>query len=190
MNRVVPTSSQPVTISPVSVEGEPRLSSEAGGPGKAPAVPSALLSPRTKAAQGNGPVKRIGRPPKKGTHTTNSSLGLQGAVQQVDSEEEEVASSSKRARTDSGHGEKKGEEVAKKEKEAAENGLAARFMMFGATLNPSSGVAKEMNTVLQVTHTSFFQTGRPALTTDTNPSLPRARLRTTSPRTPPTWCPS
>lgn len=165
MNRVALTSSQPVTISPVSLEAEPRLSSDAAAPGKAPAAsPSALLSPRTKAAQGNGPVKRIGRPPKKGTHTTNSSLGLQGAVQQVDSEEEEVASSSKRARTDSGHGEKKGEEVTKKEKEAAENGLAARFMMFGATLNPSSGVAKEMNTVLQVRYNSFFQTDRSSVT--------------------------
>ena len=85
-------------------------------------------------------------------------------MQQVDSEEEEVASSSKRARTDSGHGEKKGEEVTKKEKEAAENGLAARSMMFGATLNPSSGVAKEMNTVLQVRYNSFFQTDRSSVT--------------------------
>jgi hypothetical protein len=92
-------------------------------------------------------VKRIGRPPKKGTHTTNSSLG----VVQVESEDEEVASSSKRARTDSGLGDKRGQEEAKKESGATDNGLTARFMMFGATLNPSSGVAKEMNTVLQVT---------------------------------------
>ena len=64
------------------------------------------------------------------------------------SEDEEAASSSKRARTDSGHGEKKPEEG--KKEGCTDNGLTARFMMFGATLNPSSGVAKEMNTVLQV----------------------------------------
>ena len=89
-------------------------------------------------------MKRIGRPPKKGTHTTNSSL--QGAVQTVESEEEEVASSSKRARTESGNGEKKEEG----KKEMTDNGMTARFMMFGATLNPTSGQAKDLNTVLQV----------------------------------------
>jgi hypothetical protein len=65
----------------------------------------------------------------------------------VDSEEEEVASSSKRARTDSGNGEKKTGEEGKKE--ATDNGMTARFMMFGATLNPTSGQAKDLNTVLQ-----------------------------------------
>ena len=64
----------------------------------------------------------------------------------MDSEEEEVASSSKRARTDSGNGEKKEEG----KKEATDNGMTARFMMFGATLNPTSGQAKDLNTVLQV----------------------------------------
>ena len=153
VSRMAPTSSQPVTISPVSLEAEPRLSHGSPTP-NAKASPSALLSPRSKQQQaaaaaasvtGNGPVKRIGRPPKKGTHTTNSSL--QGAVQTVDSEEEEVASSSKRARTDSGNGEKK--EEGKKEG-GTDNGMTARFMMFGATLNPTSGQAKDLNTVLQV----------------------------------------
>ena len=65
----------------------------------------------------------------------------------MDSEEEEVASSSKRARTDSGNGEKK--EEGKKEG-GTDNGMTARFMMFGATLNPTSGQAKDLNTVLQV----------------------------------------
>ena len=66
----------------------------------------------------------------------------------MDSEEEEVASSSKRARTDSGNGEKKTGEEGKKE--TTDNGMTARFMMFGATLNPTSGQAKDLNTVLQV----------------------------------------
>ena len=150
VSRMAPTSSQPVTISPVSLDVEPRLSH--GSPtSNAKASPSALLSPRSKQQQaasvtGNGPVKRIGRPPKKGTHTTNSSL--QGAVQTVESEEEEVASSSKRARTESGNGEKKIGEEGKKE--MTDNGMTARFMMFGATLNPTSGQAKDLNTVLQV----------------------------------------
>ena len=67
----------------------------------------------------------------------------------MDSEEEEVASSSKRARTDSGNGEKKREGEESK-KETTDNGMTARFMMFGATLNPTSGQAKDLNTVLQV----------------------------------------
>ena len=150
VSRLAPTSSQPVTISPVSLDtGEPRLSHDHPIPTQAKPLPSpsALLSPRSKAAQGtNGPVKRVGRPPKpKGTHTTNSSLGT---LVTLDSDEEETASSSKRSRTDSGHGERKLEEG--KKEGATDNGLTARFMMFGATLNPSSGVAKEMSTVLQV----------------------------------------
>jgi len=153
VSRMAPTSSQPVTISPVSLDAEPRLSHGSPTPNNAKASPSpsALLSPRSKqqaapaSATGNGPVKRIGRPPKKGTHMTTSSL--QGAVQTIDSEEEEVASSSKRARTDSG--EKKLGEETKKEGATTDNGMTARFMMFGATLNPTSGQAKDLNTVLQ-----------------------------------------
>ena len=154
VSRMAPTSSQPVTISPVSLDAEPRLSHGSPTPNNAKASPSpsALLSPRSKqqaapaSATGNGPVKRIGRPPKKGTHMTTSSL--QGAVQTIDSEEEEVASSSKRARTESG--EKKLGEETKKEGATTDNGMTARFMMFGATLNPTSGQAKDLNTVLQV----------------------------------------
>ena len=101
-----------------------------------------MISPRSKAKAGNGPVKRIGRPPKKGTHTTNSSLGN---VINVESEEDEGGGgASKRPRTDTAE---KGEDTPKSE--GTDNGLH-RFMMFGATLNPTSGMAKEMNTVLQV----------------------------------------
>ena len=45
---------------------------------------------------GNGPVKRMGRPPKKGTHTATSSLAN---VINIESEDEEqAASASKRSR--------------------------------------------------------------------------------------------
>ena len=101
-----------------------------------------MISPRSKAKTGNGPVKRIGRPPKKGTHTTNSSLGN---VINVESEEDDGGGgASKRPRTDMPE---KGDDMPKSE--GTDNGLH-RFMMFGATLNPTSGMAKEMNTVLQV----------------------------------------
>ena len=92
---------------------------------------------------GNGPVKRMGRPPKKGTHTATSSLAN---VINIESEDEEqAASASKRSRKE--EVENVEENVVKKED--SESGLH-KFMMFGATLNPSSRVAKEMSTVLQV----------------------------------------
>ena len=96
---------------------------------------------------GNGPVKRIGRPPKKGTHTTTSSLGNVINIDNSD-EEDQAASASKRPRTE--ESEKVDEKAVKKEEN--ENSIS-KFMMFGASLNPSSGQAKELSTVLQV---SFF----------------------------------
>ena len=130
---------QPVTISPVT--SDERLPLES--PNQVKSGSMTMISPRSKAKAGNGPVKRIGRPPKKGTHTTNSSLGN---VINVESEEDEggEGGASKRPRTERTE---KGEEAPKPE--GTDNGLH-RFMMFGATLNPASGMAKEMNTVLQV----------------------------------------
>ena len=85
--------------------------------------------------------KKVGRPPKKGTATTQSSWGN---VVNVDSEEEDSPGrpAVKRKKLES--------EV--KEESVTNNGETDihKFMMFGATLNPSSGMAKEMSTVLQV----------------------------------------
>ena len=103
------------------------------------------MSPQNKVKVTNGPTKRIGRPPKKGTHTTTSSLGN---VIHVESEEDETAAaagSSKRARLEDVE---RGEAVS--EKTESGGGDLHKFMMFGATLNPASGMAREMNTVLQV----------------------------------------
>ena len=65
----------------------------------------------------------------------------------IESEDEEKSSSaSKRARTE--EAEKVEEKVVKKE----DSESCHKFMMFGATINPSSRVAKEMSTVLQVSN--------------------------------------
>ena len=64
----------------------------------------------------------------------------------VESDDEDtVSSGSKRPRTEDT--EKPEDKVIKKEENDA--GIH-KFMMFGATLNPTSGMAKEMSTVLQV----------------------------------------
>ena len=89
------------------------------------------------------PVKRMGRPPKKGTQSATSSLAK---VINIKTENEvQSSSASKHART---------EEVKKvldkvKKKEDSESDIH-QFMMFGAIINPSSPVAKEMSTMLQV----------------------------------------
>ena len=103
----------------------------------------AINNSQTKSDKvGNGlGNKKVGRPPKKGTATTQSSWGN---VVNVDSEDEESSGrpAVKRKKVES--------EV--KEESVTNNGETDihKFMMFGATLNPSSGMAKEMSTVLQV----------------------------------------
>lgn len=74
----------------------------------------------------------------------------------LDSEDED-GSSSKRPRTEDT--EKPEEKVIKaEESNKSDNAAVHKFMMFGATLNPTSGMAKEMSTVLQVIiQTASFQ---------------------------------
>ena len=132
-----------VTIS--SVSNEDRLKLETLNQSKNGAINN---SQNKVEKVGNGPVKRLGRPPKKGTHTTTSSLGN---VISLDSEDED-GSSSKRPRTDT-DADKLEEKVIKKEE--TESGIH-KFMMFGATLNPTSGMAKEMSTVLQVIYQLIY----------------------------------
>ena len=158
MAKIASKLSEPVTIS--SLGSDNRLTLETLNQSKN----GAMLSPQNKVKVANGPAKRIGRPPKKGTHTTTSSLGN---VIHIESEEEEAAAAaaSKRARLEDLE---RGEAAVEK----AESGAAAggggsggagaggggaggagglhKFMMFGATLNPASGMAREMSTVLQV----------------------------------------
>ena len=89
----------------------------------------------------NGLNKKVGRPPKKGTATTQSSWGN---VVDVESEEEEnTRKPAKRRKTETEP--REFEDTGQRE----ENNVH-KFMMFGATLNPSSGMAKEMSITLQV----------------------------------------
>ena len=139
-NNVTKHGSEAVTIS--SVANDDRLTLETLNQSK-----NGAINPQNSKVEkvGNGPVKRMGRPPKKGTHTTTSSLAN---VINIESEEEDPAgpsSGSKRPRIEDA--EKVEEKVVKKED--SESGFQ-KFMMFGATLNPASRVAKEMSSVLQV----------------------------------------
>ena len=137
-NNITKSHTESVTIS--SLANDDRLTLETLNQSKNGAINPPANKPEKV---GNGPVKRMGRPPKKGTHTATSSLAN---VINIESEDEEQSSSaSKRARTE--EAEKVEEKVVKKED--SESGLH-KFMMFGATINPSSRVAKEMSTVLQV----------------------------------------
>ena len=146
MAKIASKLSEPVTIS--SLGSDNRLTLETLNQSKN----GAMLSPQNKAKVANGPAKRIGRPPKKGTHTTTSSLGN---VIHIESEEEEgaAAAASKRARLEDLE---RGEAVAEKAEAGGAGGSGGsggglhKFMMFGATLNPASGMAREMSTVLQV----------------------------------------
>ena len=159
MAKIANKLSEPVTIS--SLGSDNRLTLETLNQSKN----GAMLSPQNKAKVANGPAKRIGRPPKKGTHTTTSSLGN---VIHIESEEEEAAAAaaSKRARLEDLE---RGEAAVEKTESggggssggaggagggggggAGGGGGLHKFMMFGATLNPASGMAREMSTVLQV----------------------------------------
>ena len=146
MAKIASKLSEPVTIS--SLGSDNRLTLETLNQSKN----GAMLSPQNKVKVANGPAKRIGRPPKKGTHTTTSSLGN---VIHIESEEEEAAAAaaSKRARLEDLE---RGEAVAEKAEAGGAGGSGGsggglhKFMMFGATLNPASGMAREMSTVLQV----------------------------------------
>jgi hypothetical protein len=97
---------------------------------------------------GSSVGKRLGRPPKKGTHIATNSLGSAIFSPEPDPDE---GPSGKRFRPD----------------EKTEGGEELhRLMMFGATLNPSSGMAREMTTVLQVgTKAVFLISGLCRLTT-------------------------
>jgi hypothetical protein len=150
---------QPVTISPIlSAEekrGTPTPGGGFGGDDDRRSSPSSSLespnksgtSPRlnlTKAASSGGlggggaaagtnGTKRPGRPPKKGAHIATNSLG--SAAMFSPEPDPEEGPSGKRFRAE----------------EKTEGGEELhRLMMFGATLNPSSGMAKEMTNVLQV----------------------------------------
>merc|ERR1719450_219762 len=139
MAKIASKISEPVTISSVASSDNNRLTLETLNQSKN----GAMLSPHNKVKVTNGPVKRMGRPPKKGTHTTTSSLGNVIHIDNSD-EEDQAASASKRPRTE--ESEKVDEKAVKKEEN--ENSIS-KFMMFGASLNPSSGQAKELSTVLQ-----------------------------------------
>jgi len=138
MAKIASKISEPVTISSLAPSDNNRLTLETLNNSKN----GAMLSPQNKVKVANGPVKRIGRPPKKGTHTTTSSLG--NVIHIESGDEEGAASGSKRARTE----EVAGPEAGSEKTESGGSGLH-KFMMFGATLNPASGMAREMNTVLQ-----------------------------------------
>ena len=124
---------QPVTISPVnsSEKSSERLSLES------PNQQKSATSPRS----GNG-VKRLGRPPKKGTHVATNSLGSTFSGLEEAGEPPVV----KRLKT---------EDKADTPEEKNDTKDLHRLMMFGATLNPTSGMAKEMTSVLQVCFQSF-----------------------------------
>ena len=119
------------------------------------------MSPQNKAKVANGPAKRIGRPPKKGTHTTTSSLGNVIHIEGSEEEEAIAAAASKRARLEDLE---RGEAVAEKAETGGGGGGSSgggpglhKFMMFGATLNPASGMAREMSTVLQVRRENIWK---------------------------------
>ena len=115
---------QPVTISPInSTDKVPDLT-----PLESPNQPNSAVSPRSA----NG-LKRPGRPPKKGTHIASNTLAWLTVEDNLD------ASSVKRLKTEDN-----------KSEEKPEPKDMHRLMMFGATLNPASGMAKEMTSVLQV----------------------------------------
>lgn len=152
MAKIASKLSEPVTIS--SLGSDNRLTLETLNQSKN----GAMLSPQNKAKVANGPAKRMGRPPKKGTHTTTSSLGN---VIHIESEEEETAAAaaSKRARLEDLE---RGEAVAEKAESGGggsggSGGGLHKFMMFGATLNPASGMAREMSTVLQVRNENILK---------------------------------
>ena len=137
--------SESVTISSVT-NSDDRLTLETLNQSK-----NGAMNSQSKVEKvGNGPVKRMGRPPKKGTHTTTSSLGNVINIDNSD-EEDQAGSSSKRPRTE--ESEKVDEKAVKKEEN--DNSIS-KFMMFGASLNPSSGQAKELSTVLQVSLISIM----------------------------------
>ena len=140
MAKIASKISEPVTISSVASSDNNRLTLETLNQSKN----GAMLSPHNKVKVTNGPVKRMGRPPKKGTHTTTSSLG--NVIHIDEGDEEAAGAGTKRARTEEVAGP---EAVSEKAEGGSSSGLH-KFMMFGATLNPASGMAKEMNTVLQV----------------------------------------
>ena len=164
---------QPVTISPVTTANNNGSSSNGGGSSLTVTATGGAnlsqespnqnksaggLSPRSMAGS-NGAAKRLGRPPKKGTHIATNSLGssfsVGGATSSIKAPgtiDESGVSDAKRLKTE--------ETVTKPpEAEASSSGAGGekkegqdlhRLMMFGATLNPSSGMAKEMTSVLQV----------------------------------------
>ena len=134
---------QPVTISPiVSTEekrgsGEDDRSPSLDSPNKSSAG-SPRLSLKTGSNAAATAAKRLGRPPKKGTHIATNSLGSTIFSPEPDPDE---GPSGKRFRPD----------------EKTEGGEELhRLMMFGATLNPSSGMAREMTNVLQVSLLSIY----------------------------------
>ena len=92
-NNIAKSHTESVTIS--SLANDDRLTLETLNQSK-----NGAINPHTNKPDkvGNGPVKRMGRPPKKGTHTATSSLAN---VINIESEDEEQSSSaSKRARTE------------------------------------------------------------------------------------------
>jgi len=121
---------QPVTISPVNMADK----SADRIPLESPNQNKSATSPRP--GPGNG-IKRLGRPPKKGTHIATNSLGSSFSAA---SEDRLEAPDSKRLRT---------EEKSDVNDEKNDTNDLHRLMMFGATLNPTSGMAKEMTSVLQ-----------------------------------------
>ena len=119
---------QPVTISPLNVTDKNTERAPVESPNLQQQKPA--ISPRP----GNG-VKRLGRPPKKGTHVATNSIAA--AMLEEDGE----ATSVKRLKT---------EDKAEGSEDKNDTKDLHRLMMFGASLNPTSGMAKEMTSVLQV----------------------------------------
>ena len=145
---------QPVTISPVSSASSvpDRNSQESPNQNK-----SGGVSPRSAAAGSNNGAKRLGRPPKKGTHIATNSLSSVLSISSSNSPAtttnlpEEGGGEAKRLKTDDISGKEPPTEAPTAVSTEKKDGQDThRLMMFGATLNPSSGMAKEMTTVLQV----------------------------------------
>ena len=131
-NNITKSHTESVTIS--SLANDDRVTLETLNPSKNGAINSLTNIKR---------MKRMGRPPKKGTQSATSS---QAKVIIIETEDEEQSSSaSKRTRTE--EVKRVVDKVVKKED--SESDLHP-FMMFGATINPSSPVAKERNAMLQV----------------------------------------
>ncbi len=140
------TSTSSLSVTPTSGPSSGAVSQESPNQNK----PAGSLSPRSMGS--NGAAKRLGRPPKKGTHIAMNSIGsaFSGGGAATPGDSEDGASEAKRLKTEDNTDKPDADNALPSGGEKKDGQDLHRLMMFGATLNPSSGMAKEMTSVLQV----------------------------------------